>query len=309
MGLNVHGAGLGAKPPVRPIVRAGGPEPSEAAPKTPFGLPAELLEGLSYKDGLLHVPADKIKGLLRQYVGNKATADLQDGGVRLHIADGADVWTTLTPQLVDGNGVRLAFSDTRWSWFIFGGRVSPAEARDRALEEISKKVRPPAVDRDDVEEYREKQAEIARWQDRIVRLESLPNAADEDNAEKLEELRKKIARQEQKLAGRDYAKVRASLETKEPTLTERIGGSLRADGNDALRFDLPLPPGFQVSDLQVTADGLAFKVRGPAQAPAMLPASPMLATAARPAPRLESPVSGLPGFCQPIGNIWSLRAG
>jgi hypothetical protein len=134
-------------------------------------------------------------------------------------------------------------------------------------------------------------------------------------ARKLRDLEGKIARQEAKLGGKDFAGVRASLDPQEPPVAERIGGSMRPDGDDALRFDLPLPAGFQVSGLEISPEGLAFKVRGLLPAPALLPASPMLATAAAPpspafqwAPvRLESPVAGMPGYAQPIGNIWSLR--
>jgi hypothetical protein len=309
--------GFAIRPMINPPVTAGGPsDPQDASKPGPLGLSPELLRGISFENGEIRVPASKVREIVGQYIGRDAELTLQHGSLRFHKDGSAKVWTTLTPSLSDDGGVRIAFSDTKWHWFIFSGRLENDEARDKFLEEIQKKVRPREVDDDDVREYREKQAEIGKWRDRLAQLEALPSAGERENAKKIASLRERIEKQERKLAGRDFAHVRNHLEPKEPSLGEKVGRSMRPDGDDAVHFDLPLPQGVQVESFQVDPEGLRIKIKGPAINPAVLPsttfAPPYAPLPVAPVP--DRPVvppapvpPDLPTYCGTLGDFAALQ--
>ncbi|MBM3275805.1 MAG: hypothetical protein FJZ00_11670, partial [Candidatus Sericytochromatia bacterium] len=139
MNLVAQQVGYAIRPIVNQPVAPGGPsDPQDAARPGPLGLSPELLKGISFENGEIRVPASKVREIVGQYIGSDAELTLQHGSLRFHKDGSAKVWSTLTPRLADDGGVSIAFSDTKWRWFLFSGRLKNDEARDKFLEEIQK---------------------------------------------------------------------------------------------------------------------------------------------------------------------------
>lgn len=295
-------------PPLRSAAAGGpsGPAPQSVPAPVSGGLKIagldlspDILSGLSFEAGSLKIPGSKVKDLIARFAGKEWSVDVRDGAFRLEKDGAARVWTTLTPSIGENGEVRIALSDTKWRFLFFGGRVSDTEARDRVLQEVGKRMKPRGADADDIREYREKQAELAKMKDRAARLEALPSASDEKNARRLRDYRQRIARLERKLAGKDFAAARAALQPAAPSLAERIGRSLRPDGPDAVAFDLPLPQGIRVQGIQVTPEGLTVQIAGSVSA--LMPGNAAPAPAAPPEAS-PAPAPAAPGL--DTGSRW-----
>lgn len=294
------------------VVRAGGPTGLAIPPEAiqAIGLPpgtAQALAGLTFENGKLIIPAAKLQELVRKFAGDKAKVTPEEGRLAIQIDDSARINTAITPSLSNDGGLLLTFDKTKWQWFIFGGKLSPGDTRDRFLKEIDKKRQKAEPDDDDIESYNRHKANVVKFEAMLDRLEALPGARTERNADKIDDIRENLEDERRKLGERRYAKVRAKLDPKPPTMGEKLLESLQPEGEAAVRLDLPLPAGIKVRDLHLSPKGLEVTIDMGAPAPQPMFAAkdaPMSVAGLTQAPMAPkaSPLPVVAG-CQAMGDL------